>query len=639
MGLNPTGSEIPRSLTNVATTIDQALDLKVDLAAYQNAGGIDAGIWKEQLDLTGVNTGDQDLSGLQATLVSGTNIKTINGASVLGPGDVAIAAASTAVLAPVELFRSRLSSYIQPEVGSATLAFSRNFGVSQLLSTGLYSDAAHQTAAYNWDARLSRNRYKSTNEITSIVAFGDNRALNTAGWAIVDGTRAVNQTGIDGTANSCTLFTASSANATLLYAVTLASSNRTLSAFIRRVTGSGRVFMTRNGGTHWIDVTAQLNTNGFTRVFINSDVTNPSVGFRLETSGDAIAIDAVSDTPGAIIYDAFVSRSDQRKATLTFGSMLPSCTNGRRYELSAQVRVKNADVNFVARNTADTSFVRMQLLSGGGFNLASFSGGVSQYNLSPSVIRPVAIGEDVKFSLLWGQGKIQAMINDTLIASLDTPGRLDPVDVNTIPITGEADFSDLVLRELRSKHICLVGDSITAATTYPALFYNGLDQRDYAISARGVSGNGITDVTSRVATDITPTFNARFTSNTVLLWIGTNSLAANVSAATALTQLASLITAIKAGASWTRVVCVSTLRRGTTGSGGFSNGATGASFETQRLLYNAGQLAAGADAFIDLDGVTEAQNTSVTHFFDSFQIHPLPALYQLFWPIIKTAVA
>jgi hypothetical protein len=30
MGLNPTGSEIPRSLTNVATTIDQALDLKVD---------------------------------------------------------------------------------------------------------------------------------------------------------------------------------------------------------------------------------------------------------------------------------------------------------------------------------------------------------------------------------------------------------------------------------------------------------------------------------------------------------------------------------------------------------------------------------------------------------------------------------
>jgi len=62
MPLNPTGSEIPRSLTEVTTTIDAALDLKVDAAQYQNAGGIDAGIWKEQLDLTGVNTGDQDLS-------------------------------------------------------------------------------------------------------------------------------------------------------------------------------------------------------------------------------------------------------------------------------------------------------------------------------------------------------------------------------------------------------------------------------------------------------------------------------------------------------------------------------------------------------------------------------------------------
>jgi hypothetical protein len=67
MPLNPTGSEIPRSLTQIGTTIDAALDLKVDSAAYQNAGGIDAGIWKEQLDLTGVNTGDQDLSSYATT--------------------------------------------------------------------------------------------------------------------------------------------------------------------------------------------------------------------------------------------------------------------------------------------------------------------------------------------------------------------------------------------------------------------------------------------------------------------------------------------------------------------------------------------------------------------------------------------
>ena len=39
---------------------------------------------------SGTNTGDQDLSGKQDTLVSGTNIKTINGGSVLGSGDIPI---------------------------------------------------------------------------------------------------------------------------------------------------------------------------------------------------------------------------------------------------------------------------------------------------------------------------------------------------------------------------------------------------------------------------------------------------------------------------------------------------------------------------------------------------------------------
>lgn len=42
--------------------------------------------------LSGTNTGDQDLSGKQDVLVSGDNIKTINGESILGSGDIPIAA-------------------------------------------------------------------------------------------------------------------------------------------------------------------------------------------------------------------------------------------------------------------------------------------------------------------------------------------------------------------------------------------------------------------------------------------------------------------------------------------------------------------------------------------------------------------
>jgi len=39
---------------------------------------------------SGTNTGDQDLSGKQEVLISGTNIKTVNGSSVLGAGDLVV---------------------------------------------------------------------------------------------------------------------------------------------------------------------------------------------------------------------------------------------------------------------------------------------------------------------------------------------------------------------------------------------------------------------------------------------------------------------------------------------------------------------------------------------------------------------
>lgn len=45
-------------------------------------------------NLSGTNTGDQDLSGKQNILVSGTNIKTINGTTLLGSGDITIAGGS-----------------------------------------------------------------------------------------------------------------------------------------------------------------------------------------------------------------------------------------------------------------------------------------------------------------------------------------------------------------------------------------------------------------------------------------------------------------------------------------------------------------------------------------------------------------
>lgn len=49
------------------------------------------------INTSGTNTGDQDLSGKQDTLVSGTNIKTINSTSILGSGDIEITGSVTVV--------------------------------------------------------------------------------------------------------------------------------------------------------------------------------------------------------------------------------------------------------------------------------------------------------------------------------------------------------------------------------------------------------------------------------------------------------------------------------------------------------------------------------------------------------------
>lgn len=119
------------------------------------------------------------------------------------------------------------------------------------------------------------------------------RDLTNAAWTKTNCTAAKNQTGIDGAANAASSLTATAGNATCLQAITLASSSREQSAFVKRITGSGVVEMTTDNGTTW---TAVAVTAGWTRVDIPAQtLADPTVGFRLVTSGDAIAIDYVQN--------------------------------------------------------------------------------------------------------------------------------------------------------------------------------------------------------------------------------------------------------------------------------------------------------------------------------------------------------
>jgi len=125
-----------------------------------------------------------------------------------------------------------------------------------------------------------------------------NRDLTNAAWSGGSNmTTTKNQVGVDGVSNSASSITAGAADATILQPITLGSSARFQTAYVKRLIGSGAVSMTMDGGSTWTTVTV---TDDWTRVSIPTQtISNPSVGFRLATSGDSIAIDCVQNEDGA----------------------------------------------------------------------------------------------------------------------------------------------------------------------------------------------------------------------------------------------------------------------------------------------------------------------------------------------------
>ena len=79
------------SPTQGIVTSDTGSDATIPLADGTNAGLLEPSKYTILENTSGTNTGDQDLSGKQDNLVSGTNIKTIEGQSLLGSGNIDLA--------------------------------------------------------------------------------------------------------------------------------------------------------------------------------------------------------------------------------------------------------------------------------------------------------------------------------------------------------------------------------------------------------------------------------------------------------------------------------------------------------------------------------------------------------------------
>ena len=215
-----------------------------------------------------------------------------------------------------------------------------------------------------------------------------NRDLSNASWTKTNVTAAKDQTGIDGVANAASSITATAGNGTCLQAITLASSARYQTAFVRRLTGSGTVEMTMDNGATWTAVTV---TSSWTRVSIATQtLANPTVGFRIVTNGDAIAVDFVQNENGTFATSPIevpagstVTRAvDQVSLSVASAPSFDTyCTEYARFSsfsiASAQKRALNltagADTNVIVlyqNNLTPTAYMASSL---GGTGKSTFS--------------------------------------------------------------------------------------------------------------------------------------------------------------------------------------------------------------------------------------------------------------------------
>jgi hypothetical protein len=124
------------------------------------------------------------------------------------------------------------------------------------------------------------------------------RDATQAQWVKTDVTAAKDQTGVDGVANAASSLTATADNGTCIQTITLASGGRAGSVYLKRITGTGNVQFSMDG-TNWS--TVDLSDTEWRRVNIIATVTNPTIGIRLATNGDAVAMDFAQVEDGTFI--------------------------------------------------------------------------------------------------------------------------------------------------------------------------------------------------------------------------------------------------------------------------------------------------------------------------------------------------
>ncbi|MDD5165401.1 MAG: peptidoglycan-binding protein [Candidatus Pacebacteria bacterium] len=523
-----------------------------------------------------------------------------------------------------------LTSNFTATVGTSTSSFSRNFDAAEQQSSGLWLDKGHQTPRFSNGAYTNETAVNNNNNFFP-YPNSETRDLTLTAWVKVNMTALKNQPGVTtqtatGTAdlNVASAITATANNATILATTTvLASSVRTFSAYVKRLTGSGSVFITQDG-TNWSDVTSLINNSTYVRVSTTtaSAVTSPIIGFKLGTSGDSIAVDMAQNENSDAPTSPFWLRGDRQSDSLTLNGLSGFATSSR-YRMTADVTLLNNSANGGSFTLGPVIPNYNPVSSSIGKYGGSLLGVNASNPIYTSIIPTSTVNVLNNFGVEWGPANIRIIMNGARWGSdINANPSVDRSAISSLVIGGNQQVKNLKIEQVTNyNNVVWFGDSITASNpgfvTYAQPFMPGLE---FFFTNKGVGGDGIQDLINRQSSDLNPLYVPVGASNVVVIFIGTNSLAAGVSTSTAIAQLQALINNIHAAGNW-KVVTITTLAR----DGGFSNGVTKASFLAAAQDYNSAQrngTITGISRVIDAASLSSLQNSDDPVLFDSFHIHP-----------------
>jgi len=135
------------------------------------------------------------------------------------------------------------------------------------------------------EARFEANGLLSEGEGTNWCLQSND--MTEAVWTAVNITPALDVEGVDGVASSASRLTATANDGTIKQSInTLASADNAYSVWLKRITGTGAIYLTDDDGANWTEKTL---TTTWTRFFVTRSQTDPIVGIKMAIDTDVIA--------------------------------------------------------------------------------------------------------------------------------------------------------------------------------------------------------------------------------------------------------------------------------------------------------------------------------------------------------------